>query len=167
MQFTATRIATALLSVFFASGCAAPAPRAMAPEAQVLFVCEHGNVKSLMAASYFNQLAQERGLRVRAISRGSAPNSASVPAAIVEGLGGDGFDVTDFHPVAVSAGDVSVSLRVVTIGIELPPAVRVAGVTPEAWDDVPPASVNYAAARNSLMGHVRRLVEQMTHSAGK
>jgi hypothetical protein len=48
-------------------------------DSQVLFVCEHGNVKSLMAVSYFNQLAQERRLPFRAVSRGTAPDSTTVP----------------------------------------------------------------------------------------
>ena len=52
---------------------------------KVVFVCEHGNVKSLMAASCFNQLAEQRGLPFRAVSRGVAPDSierwTDVPAA--------------------------------------------------------------------------------------
>ena len=67
--------------------------RADEPTPQVLFVCEHGNVKSLMAASYFNQLAAKRGLRLRAISRGSAPDSTTVPPPIIAGLRTDGVDV--------------------------------------------------------------------------
>jgi hypothetical protein len=49
----------------------------------VLFICEHGNVKSLMAASYFNLLALQSGLRYRAVSRGTDPNSTTVPSAII------------------------------------------------------------------------------------
>lgn len=97
---------------------------ARARTSQILFVCEHGNVKSLMAASYFNQLAQERGLPFRAVSRGSAPNSTTVPHEIIQSLRGDGFDVSAFHPSAVSASDVSASQRVITIGTSLPPDVQ-------------------------------------------
>jgi protein-tyrosine-phosphatase len=43
-------------------------------DSQVLFVCEDGNVKGLMAMSYFNQLAQERQLHYCAVSRGTAPS---------------------------------------------------------------------------------------------
>src|SRR4051812_34549689 len=46
----------------------------------VLFVCEHGAAKSVIAATYFNQLATARGLAVRATARGADPQrSASVP----------------------------------------------------------------------------------------
>lgn len=78
-------------------------------DSQVLFVCEHANVKSLMAASYFNQLAQERRLPYRAVSRGTAPDPTTVPSAIIQGLHGDGFDVSSFHPSAVKSSDVSAS----------------------------------------------------------
>ena len=39
---------------------------------RVVFVCEHGSVKSLVAMMYFNHRAQERGLKFRAIARGLA-----------------------------------------------------------------------------------------------
>src|SRR5215468_116815 len=82
----------------FATSC----PAAENASTQVLFVCEHGNVKSLMAASYFNERAAQRQLPFRAISRGSASNSTSVPDAIRSGLHTDGFDVGNFRPAAVS-----------------------------------------------------------------
>jgi protein-tyrosine-phosphatase len=142
--------------------CAAPPTRAESPVSQVLFVCEHGNVKSLMAASYFNQLAQERGLPFRGVSRGSAPDSTTVPPPIVAGLRADGFDVSAFHPTAVSAADVAASRQVVTISTVLPATAKVAGAPVEQWTDVPAASVDYSAARDSLKVHVEKLIEQLT-----
>jgi len=44
------------------SACTTRPDKPALPDSQVLFVCEHGNVKSLMASSYFNQLARERHL---------------------------------------------------------------------------------------------------------
>lgn len=130
--------------------------------AQVLFVCEHGNVKSLMAASYFNQLAASRGLRLRAISRGSAPDSTTVPAPIVAGLRTDGVDVGDYRPAAVSAADVAASARIVEISTAFPTDVDAPAAKVERWDDVPAASVNYAAARDSLREHVEQLLDRMS-----
>src|SRR4051794_33971712 len=75
------------------------------PISEILMVCEHGNVKSLMAASYFNQLASERHLGFHAFARGTSPNSNTVPAPIIDGLRTDGFDVADFHPLKISAAD--------------------------------------------------------------
>jgi arsenate reductase len=144
--------------------CSVSKSHAPKQDSQVLFVCEHGNVKSLMAASYFNQLARERRLPFRAVSRGSAPDSTSVPPAIIQGLRGDGFDVSSFHPSAVSASDVSASQRVIMIGTVLPTDAHGAPQPKiEEWNDVPPASVDYIAARDSLKGHIKKLVEQLAN----
>ena len=162
MHYAARTIVAGIFAVLLIAACATPS-RAESPVSQVLFVCDHGNVKSLMAASYFNQLADERGLAVRGVSRGSAPDSTSVPPAIIAGLRADGFDVGAFHPAAVSAADVSASRRVIAIGTALPATLKIAGVAVEQWNDVPPASIDYGASRDSLKAHVEKLVEQLAH----
>ena len=43
----------------------APEPK---PAGTVLFICEHGSAKSVVAAAHFNQIAADRGLPYRAIS---------------------------------------------------------------------------------------------------
>jgi hypothetical protein len=116
-----------------------------------------------MAASYFNQLASERGLPFRAVSRGTAPDSTTVPAAIIAGLRDDGFDVAAFHPIAVDAVDVSASRRVILINTALPASAQVTGIETEQWNDVPPASADYAAARSALRSHVGRLMDDLAH----
>ena len=112
-------IAATLLALGYLVARSATAQSAEKAESRILFVCEHGNVKSLMAASYFNQMAQARGLPYRGVSRGVAPDSTTVPPKIIAALGSDGFDVRDFHPVAISAADVSASNRVVAIGVPI------------------------------------------------
>jgi arsenate reductase (thioredoxin) len=139
-------------------GCSSSPQRAKAAPAQVLFVCEHGNVKSLMAMTYFNEVVQARKLPYRAISRGSAPDSDTVPPPIVAGLGADGFDVSGFHPAAIAVQDLGAAHHVVLIGIELPIGTSVAT---ETWADVPAASVDFAAARNSIKTHISQLVDQL------
>src|SRR4030095_2252391 len=57
--------------------------------ARVVFVCEHGNVKSLIASRWFDRLAAERGLALRSTSRGLTPEP-QVPEAIARHLGEDG-----------------------------------------------------------------------------
>ena len=128
---------------------------------KVVFVCEHGNVKSLMAASYFNQLATQRGLPFRAVSRGVAPDSTTVPRAIAAGLYADGVDVSDFHPSKFAAADGVDATRVVAIGTELPAAAGTGQLRVERWNDVPPASTSYDAARSSLKAHVAELLDRL------
>lgn len=133
-----------------------------AAERQILFVCEHGNVKSLMAASYFNQNIREFNLPYRAVARGSAPDSTTVPAAIVQGLGHDGIDVSSFQPMKVSTSDIASPVRIILIGTSLPANLHASSkVRIEQWNDVPPASVDFEAARESLRKHVQELIAQL------
>jgi sterol desaturase/sphingolipid hydroxylase (fatty acid hydroxylase superfamily)/protein-tyrosine-phosphatase len=134
------------------------------PVRQVTFVCEHGSAKSLMAASYFNQLAQQRGLPVRGVSRGSAPDSDAAPTSIARELEREGFDVSGFRPSAVSARDVQASERVITIGTTLPTSAESPPAKLERWDDIPAASTNYAASSAALKARVEELIESLAES---
>lgn len=133
---------------------AAPSPAAPAL-APVVFVCEHGSVKSLIAASLFDRAAAERGLAYTAVSRGVVPD-ASVPPAIAAALAREGFDVSGVKPQAVTAADLASATRVVTIGVD----VKTPAST-ESWNDVPPASTDYAAARTALLRHIDALLDDL------
>jgi arsenate reductase len=148
----------AVLWLAGAPGCRSPAPpRDPIP---VLMICEHGSVKSLMAASLFNKAATQRRLPYRAIARGVSPD-ASVPPAIAAALARDGFDVTHFVPSTASAAEVALAARVVVIGLT-PEAVNGRASAPvDAWLDVPAASVDYAAASASLQQHVDALLNEL------
>jgi arsenate reductase (thioredoxin) len=146
-------------------GCVTALAMAADSVEQVLFVCERGNVKSLMAASYFNQLATERNLPLRAVSRGVSPNSTSVPPAITAGLLAEGIQVDNYRPVALSPDDAPQSRHVVAIGTDLPRTAQPPEANIERWNDVPAASTNYAAARDSLRAHVRDLLERLSRPA--
>lgn len=128
---------------------------------QILFVCEHGNVKSIMAMSYFNRLAEQRGSKFRAIARGTSPNSTNIPAAIADGLRKDGFDLRDFRPMALSESDLRSSYKAIMIGTDLPKVSHGIGATPEVWSDVPPATLDFNAARDSLKDQVAKLLDKL------
>jgi arsenate reductase (thioredoxin) len=142
------------------TGTAAPRgegdPAGRAPAPVVVFVCEHGSAKSLVAASLFERLARERGLVVKAVSRGTDPD-AEVPAGVVEALRGDGFDVSAFRPEALTAADARSAARVVAIGVDLSEAAS-AGGRVESWSDIPPVSSGYPAARAALMARIEVLL---------
>jgi protein-tyrosine-phosphatase len=132
---------------------------------QVVFVCEHGNVKSFMAASYFNQLAAHRRLPWRAVARGSAPDSLTVPKPIAEALRAEGIDASVFRPAKIDAADVADAARIVTIGTDLPAGVQADAQLLERWNDIPPASVSYAGAREALRFHIAELLEQLSRQS--
>jgi protein-tyrosine-phosphatase len=126
----------------------------------VVFVCEHGSVKSLIAASLFDRAAEKRGLPFRAISRGVSPDDA-VPPRIAAALREDGFEVEGFRPQGLATNDVARATRVVAIGVDLTVHADVARVPIQSWDDVPAASVDYAAARATLQRHIDDLLDDL------
>lgn len=128
---------------------------------QVIFVCKHGNVKSLMAATYFNDLAQARNLSYRAISRGIAPDSDSVPTPIISELNTDGFDVSSYSPKKVKLTDLNSAAHIILIGTVLFTSASNTQAKTETWTDVPPASVDYAAARDSIKAHIKSLIDKL------
>ena len=135
-------------------------PGTVSDSQTVVFVCEHGTVKSVIALAYFRQLAQERHLNIRAISRGTAPDSA-VPARVREGLRLDGLVLGPFSPVRFTLADLVSAITVVSFD---QPSVAdiVGGRVPTArWDGLPAVSEDYRIARDSIRRRVARLVDSL------
>jgi protein-tyrosine-phosphatase len=127
----------------------------------VVFVCEHGSAKSLVAASFFDRLAAERGAAARAVSRGTAPDAA-VPGPVVKALGADGFDVAGYTPQALGEADVARATRVVVIGADIGAALTAkAGLRLRRWDDIPPVSGGYEKARDEILARIRALIGEL------
>src|SRR5437773_10593216 len=85
----------------------------------IVFVCEHGAAKSVVATAYFNKLAAERGLPVRATFRGTAPQD-NLSVRIIEGLKADGLPVPSGKPTAISDRDFTDASHIFAIGCTLP-----------------------------------------------
>jgi protein-tyrosine-phosphatase len=123
----------------------------------VVFVCERGSVKSLMAREWFDRLAGGRGLGLRAVARGMKPDP-SVPTAIGAGLRRDGFDVSSFEPRALAPGDLARATRIVAIGVDRSAIAAPADVPVESWEGIPPATQQYEAARDALRARIEGLL---------
>ena len=125
----------------------------------VLFVCEHGSAKSLLAATLFNREAARRHLGFRAIARGTTPDGAPQPATR-DGLRSDGVDIAAFVPQRVTTADIESAIAIVVFEVDLSslnPALR-----PVArWDNVPPVSTNYSRARDAILQSVDDLIQQL------
>lgn len=124
----------------------------------VIFVCEHGAAKSLVAAAYFNKLAAEHGLAVRATFRGVDPQDALSTRAVA-GLKADGLPIPDARPTAIAAADVASATHVFAIGCTLPATAGAAGKA-ASWDDVPDDQ-GYEPMRDAIVRHVRALLGQL------
>ena len=128
--------------------------------ATVLFLCPHGAAKSLIAASYFNQLATQRKLPMSASAAATEEPYGEVPVPVSRALGAEGFDVSSFQPRRFAATDLDCATRVVTIDCD-PPAIPTSHVEVERWDDVPKVSEDLDGSIASIRLHVARLVEEL------
>lgn len=146
-----------LVPLALATASAAAPPRT-GKRANVLFVCEHGSVKSLLAKRLFEKAAADAGLDVVAESRGTDPDDA-VPAWMVKALETDGLGIGDWRPSAVSEAHLRAASRVIAFDVDVP-AATTAGVTVERWDGVPPVSKHYAAGRAAIKARVDALVAE-------
>ena len=124
----------------------------------IIFVCEHGAAKSIVASAYFNKLAAENGLDVRSIARGTHPDAELGPKA-VEGLLADGLMPAESVPQKLSPTDIESSEHVVTF-CDLSDDEYHQIVEFERWD-VPDISDGYEAARDSIVEHVNQLISSL------
>ena len=84
----------------------------------IVFVCEHGAAKSVIAAAYFNKLVGETGLEFRAIARGTDPDK-ELSAKAISGLHADGLTPTESVPQKLSLADIESARQIVSF-CELP-----------------------------------------------
>jgi protein-tyrosine-phosphatase len=125
---------------------------------RVIFVCEHGAAKSVIAAAYFNKMAVERGLPDRATHRGASPQ-AELSVSALKGLKEDGLTLPSAKPAPISSADVTAATHIFAIGCSLPAHAASSGKA-DSWDDVP-EDQGYAAQRDAIKKHVERLIDQL------
>lgn len=125
----------------------------------ILFVCEHGAAKSVIAAAYFEKLASERGLKYKAVFRGVNPDP--VIATIAEkGLGEDGINTIGWKPERVSRLDMDKASRIITLGCALPDGDRVNAKITD-WNSIPSPSQSYQLARDEIRKEIQRLIDDL------
>src|SRR5258706_3312063 len=98
----------------------------------VVFVCEHGAAKSVIATTYFNKIAAERGLLARARYRGVNPQ-AELSVSALKGLREDGLSVPDQKPSPITQADVDTATVMFAIGCTLPSIATASGKA-DSWD---------------------------------
>ena len=140
---------TRVLVLAFVLGCGASAP-----DATVVFVCDHGSAKSVVAAALFNAEAARRHVAVHAVARGVTPDPLHAASAL-RGLADDGLAPPSVAPIAFTAADRDRAVRVVYIG-DHPPVPEL-----ETWSGVPPVSADYPRARDAMRARVDALVDAL------
>lgn len=150
-------LALAMFSLAAWAQSSAPAPK-------IVFVCEHGAAKSVIAAAEFERMAKERGLTFTAISRGTEPDP-EIPAGVRKGLKQDGIDVGTAKPVKVTPEDLKSAVRVVTFGPDL--ALVLKEVQTLDWSATPSPSKDYTAARDYIRKELESLLAGLEKESKK
>ena len=124
----------------------------------VVFVCEHGAARSVIAAAYFKQIAAERHLPYHAVARGTSPQE-DLSAATADGLEADGVAFDRTKPKGLSETDAREAVRIVAF-CPVPKAFsRLARV--DEHDDVSEISKDYGDARNKIVAYVTQLLDEL------
>jgi len=126
---------------------------------KIVFVCEHGAAKSVIAAKELEKLARERGISIQAVSRGTTPDP-EIPLLVRAGLKADGIEIGTMKPVQVKAEDLQDAARVISFGPDLS-AVAGQKLKVEDWGATPDVSGNFSAARDYIVKRLQTLLDQI------
>lgn len=131
----------------------------MSTSPEVLFVCQHGAAKSVVAARHFAKLAKARGLSIDAAAAGIEPYEA-IPQNVIDGLRDDGVDDEDTAPQALTREMVENAQIVVSFGCDL--SALVAGSARVIqWHDVPAVSDGYDVARTEILSRLQDILNDV------
>jgi arsenate reductase (thioredoxin) len=123
---------------------------------RIIFLCPHGAAKSVIAAAYCQQLADQHNLPLRATAAGTEPDSEVSPA-VVALLRLEGIDVADQRPRHVTREELATASQIILLGCDLGGLAH-PGMPIEHWDDVPPPSQNLLLTRDRIRAHVAQLL---------
>jgi len=129
---------------------------------KIVFVCEHGAAKSVIAAKELEKLARERGISIQAVSRGKTPDP-DIPLLVRTGLKADGIEIGTMKPVQVKPEDLRDAARVISFGPDLS-AVTGQKLSVEDWSATPDVSQNFPAARDYIVKRLQTLLDQIAEA---
>ena len=134
----------------------------MTNKSQIVFVCEHGAAKSIVASAWFNKLASESGVAFHSIARGTHPEPELSPIALA-GLQTDGLTPGETIPQKLTVSDMDSSQFTITF-CSLSDEESHRAVDYEHWDDIPAVSDGYEAARDALLNRINHLISELKSS---
>ncbi len=125
---------------------------------KVVFVCEHGAGKSVVAAAYFNKIARERNLDWQASCRGVDPDD-EVSEATKEGLLSDQLLDPALKPQKLTAADLDAVEKI----IHFTPLPNYDNTTPNTldWTSLPNLNGGYQARRDEFIKKINQLFDEL------
>jgi arsenate reductase (thioredoxin) len=130
----------------------------MAQDKKIIFVCEHGAAKSVIATAYFNKMAKERNLGYFAECRGTDPDS-TVSKGAKDGLVGDDLFDPSTKPQKLSSSDTVNAERIILF-TPLPPDHNT-NIKTENWSNVQNIDADYEKRRNAIVNKITELLDSL------
>lgn len=130
----------------------------MAQDKKIIFVCEHGAAKSVIAASYFNKLAKERNLDYVAECRGTDPDSV-VSTSVKDGLTKDNMFDPNTKPKKLLISD-TVNVERIILFTPLPSDINTA-IKTENWSQIENVDADYSKRRNAIVKKINELLDAL------
>jgi arsenate reductase (thioredoxin) len=128
----------------------------------ILFLCPHHAAKSVIAAAYFNQIADQLGLVLKADSAGTEPDDVVSPV-VVAMLSREGIDVSQHQPRLLTAEELATAQRIISMGCPNE-SLAVAPERIEHWSDLPMVSQDPDGARIAIRTRVEQLITELEPS---
>lgn len=132
----------------------------MSNELTVVFICEHGAAKSVIAAAYLEHLAAIEGVKVTAAAGGTDPEPA-MSAVALAGLASDGLPVPNHEPRHADPDELARATAIVSFGPALDDLAP-ADVARHLWADIPAVTDGFAPARDAIIDRLRALLQDLT-----
>jgi arsenate reductase (thioredoxin) len=124
---------------------------------KVIFVCEHGAGKSVVAAAYFNKIAKDRNLPWEATCRGTNPDK-EIGAPTKEGLRADNLLDPTLAPQQLTASDTN-NVEKIIVFTSLPDNLNTRKV--EDWSSLPDINAKYELRRDALIKKINQFFDSV------
>lgn len=125
----------------------------------VLFLCPHAAAKSVLAMTYFADLANKAGLDITTSNAGTEPDSHINPE-VQAYLKKEGFNLNALSPSLLTDEHLATVNIVVSMGCISADRVP-EGVEYIDWSDVPPLSADFQVARDRIYERVQMLIAEL------
>jgi arsenate reductase len=134
----------------------------MAQDKKIIFVCEHGAAKSVIAASYFNKMAKERNLDYVAECRGTDPDS-EVSKVAKDGLTKDNVFDPNTKPKKLLSSDTANVERIILF-TPLPSDLKTdikTDIKTENWSNIQNLDADYEKRRDAIVKKINELLDSL------
>ena len=122
----------------------------------ILFVCEHGAARSVIASKYFEQVASQNGVNAIVQYRGISPDSI-VGKVTRQNLVKEGFQVSNARPGKLNRQIIDESDLIILLDCQMPSGFDYSKEKVLRFSGIPSISENYNAASDSI----RQIVQQV------